>query len=553
MGVERTIDVTAGQRKTILTLLERHLPGTEAWVYGSRAKWTSRPQSDLDLVVFATPGQRRGVGNLREAFEESDLPFRVDLFVWDEVPETFRKQIETEHAVLTGVPTPPMSGKSRISSGWTSINLGRVCTKIGSGATPRGGKDVYLSSGPYSLIRSQNVLNSGFHYDGLAQISEQHASELANVEVLNGDVLLNITGDSVARVCQVDPCVLPARVNQHVAIIRPDPDELDPRFLRYYLVSSHMQAKLLSWASSGATRNALTKGMIESFDVLAPQDIDEQRAIANILGTLDDKIELNRRMNETLEAMARALFKDWFVDFGPVRAKAEGRDSRLPLPLIALFPVRLDHSDLGEIPQGWELSSLSEVIEVNPARSLRKGEVAPYLDMANMPTRGHTPGCVVDRPFGSGMRFMNGDTLVARITPCLENGKVAFVDFLKDGQMGWGSTEYIVLRPKQPLPPEFAYCLARSVEFREFAVQSMTGSSGRQRVPAQALGYFRLAGCPKPISDAFRRAVRPMFARASEAAAETRTLAALRDSLLPKLISGELRIQDGERLIEKAV
>ena len=279
----------------------------------------------------------------------------------------------------------------------------------------------------------------------------------------------------------------------------------------------------------------------------------EQGAIAKILGTLDDKIELNRRMSETLEAMARALFKSWFVDFEPVRAKAEGRDSGLPRPLVDLFPARLVDSDLGEIPKGWKLSPLPEVIEVNPVRSLRKGEVAPYLDMANMPTRSHTPGRVVDRPFGSGMRFTNGDTLVARITPCLENGKIAFVDFLKDGQMGWGSTEYIVLRPKQPLSAEFAYCLARSVEFREFAIQSMTGSSGRQRVPAQALGHFRLAVCPKPISDAFRRAVRPMFAHASEATAETRTLAALRDSLLPKLISGELRIQDGERLIEKAV
>ena len=276
----------------------------------------------------------------------------------------------------------------------------------------------------------------------------------------------------------------------------------------------------------------------------------EQKAIAQILGTLDDKIELNRRMNETLEAMARALFKSWFVDFDPVRAKAVGRDSGLPQSLADLFPARLAGSEIGEIPEGWRLSSLPEVVDVNPARSLRKGEVAPYLDMANMPTQGHTPGCVVDRPFGSGTRFTRGDTLVARITPCLENGKVAFVDFLKDGQIGWGSTEYIVLRPKPPLPAEFAYCLARSVEFREFAVQSMTGSSGRQRVPAQALGHFRLVVCPESISDAFGRVVRPMFVRASEAAAEARTLAALRDLLLPKLISGEIRLRDAEKAVE---
>ena len=107
--------------------------------------------------------------------------------------------------------------------------------------------------------------------------------------------------------------------------------------------------------------------------------------------------------------------------------------------------------------------------------------VLPYLDMANMPTKGHVPGTVIDRPFGSGMRFTNGDTLVARITPCLENGKTAYVDFLPRDRIGWGSTEYIVMRPMPPLPNEFAYCLARSTGFREFAIQNMTGTSGRQR------------------------------------------------------------------------
>ena len=131
------------------------------------------------------------------------------------------------------------------------IRLGEACTKIGSGATPRGGSDVYLERGPYALIRSQNVYNDGFHHEGLAFIGEDHAAELANVEVQEGDVLINITGDSVARVCQVDPAVLPARVNQHVAIIRPDPRKLDPRFLRYFLVCPEMQGKLLSWAGSG--------------------------------------------------------------------------------------------------------------------------------------------------------------------------------------------------------------------------------------------------------------------------------------------------------------
>ena len=196
-------------------------------------------------------------------------------------------------------------------------------------------------------------------------------------------------------------------------------------------------------------------------------------------------------------------------------------------------------------------ASLPEAIEVNPTRPLRKGEVAPYLDMANMPTHGHTPDDVTERPFGSGMRFVNGDTLVARITPCLENGKTAYVDFLKDGQVGWGSTEFIVLRPKPPLPEEFAYCLARSDSFRDFAIQSMTGSSGRQRVPPESLSHYLLALASPQILKRFGMIVGPVFARASAAAHESRTLAALRDTLLPKVISGEVRMTDAERIVGK--
>ena len=185
-------------------------------------------------------------------------------------------------------------------------------------------------------------------------------------------------------------------------------------------------------------------------------------------------------------------------------------------------------------------------------RPLRKGMIAPYLDMANMPTQGHTPADVIDRPFGSGMRFIDGDTLVARITPCLENGKTAYVDFLGHGRVGWGSTEYIVLRPKPPLPAEFAYCLARSDGFREFAIQSMTGSSGRQRVPAESLSHYLLTVPSKQIAEQFERITKPLFARASACAQESRTLATLRDTLLPKLISGELRVPDAERVVKRA-
>lgn len=433
------------------------------------------------------------------------------------------------------------------------VELGPLCSKIGSGATPRGGDKVYLAKGDVSLIRSQNVHNDGFKPDGLVYIAEEHAGQLANVTVEHQDVLLNITGDSVARCCQVDPTVLPARVNQHVAIIRPRSSELDPRFLRYFLVSPRMQAQMLGWAHAGATRNALTKGMIESFKVPKPP-IPVQQRIADVLGKLDDKIELNRRMNRTLEKTAAANFKSWFIDFDPVHAKAEGRDPNLPADIADLFPDSFEESHLGPIPLGWAMRALSDILHINPSRSLRKGTVAPYLEMGNMPTRGPSPEAWVMREMASGTKFVNGDTLVARITPCLENGKTAFVDFLDDGQVGWGSTEYIVLRPKGNTPPVFAYLLARTSDFRSFAIQQMTGSSGRQRVPAESLTKFCFVTpeTDSPIFEAFGRLVSPMFQRISAAVRHSRTLARTRDVLLPKLLGGEIELPEAEELVEGA-
>lgn len=321
-------------------------------------------------------------------------------------------------------------------------------------------------------------------------------------------------------------------VNNHAHIVRGN-SEADTRFLMYALSGLDISGYL-----TGSTMPKLTQNNLNRIPIPAPP-LPEQRRIARILGALDDKIELNRKMNETLEGMARALFKSWFIDFDPVRAKKEGRRTGLPKHISALFPSEFIDSELGKIPKGWKVMPLPDVIEVNPSRSLRKGDVAPYLDMANMPTRGHSPDVVINRPFGSGMRFMNGDTLVARITPCLENGKTAFIDFLDDGQIGWGSTEYIVLRPKPPLPSEFAYCLARSDQFRDFAIQSMTGSSGRQRVPSESLTHFLIASPARQVAESFGKLIKPYLSCASAGVKEARTLAALRDLVLPEFLSGK--------------
>jgi len=431
---------------------------------------------------------------------------------------------------------------------WTPIRLGDVCTKIGSGATPRGGSEVYLERGPFALIRSQNVHNDGFHRDGLAYIDEKHAAELNGVEVTRNDVLLNITGDSVARACQVDPGVLPARVNQHVAIIRPDAERLDQRFLRYVLVSPKMQARLLSLAGAGGTRNALTKAMIESLEVLAPEDIGEQRAIAHILGTLDDKIELNRRMSETLEAMARALFQSWFVDFDPVRAKAEGRDPGLPDDIAKLFPDALtEHPELGEIPEGWTAGTLGDVAE-HPRRGVQPEQIAPstpYIALEHMPRRSLALGewGAADSVASNKFEFKRGEILFGKLRPYFHKVGVAPVD-------GVCSTDIVVVAPRSRAWFGLVLGHTSSVAFVDYTNAGSTGTK-MPRTSWAEMARYPIAVPPREVAETFTARLRPIIDRILSLTHESRTLAALRDALLPKLIRGEIRVKDAERFLKE--
>ena len=301
---------------------------------------------------------------------------------------------------------------------------------------------------------------------------------------------------------------------------------------------------------------------------------DQRKIIGSVLRKLDDNVYLNRRINQTLEAMAQAIFKSWFVDFDPVKAKivaeAEGRDPlRAAMSVIsgkaaaeldalppeqyeqlaataALFPDEMEDSELGAIPKGWTVCPLPECVDINPSRVLKKGAIAPYLDMANVPTHAARVDNVVPRAFGSGSKFINGDTLLARITPCLENGKTAYVDFLADGEVGWGSTEFIVLRPKNGLPLPFAYFLCRHPEFRAFAISQMAGTSGRQRVPNDCFGAYKVVKPSPLVADAFGLQTTQFMKQIKSLDEASKTLAGLRDVLLPRLLSGELQVQHTE-------
>ena len=389
-------------------------------------------------------------------------------------------------------------------SEWDNFRLKDITTKIGSGSTPTGGSGAYKTEG-ISLIRSQNVLDYKFTEDGLAFIDDDQAYGLRNVIVEANDVLLNITGDSVARCCGAPTNWLPARVNQHVAILRSNPEKLDHRFLKYSLLASKEELLILS--EIGGTRNALTKGMLEDYEVSLPP-LPEQKAIASVLSSLDDKIDLLHRQNKTLEAMAETLFRQWFIE----------------------------DETLAEVV-------VSELIEFNPKRSLSKGTDAIYLEMAGLSTQSFNATGYYRREFSSGTKFVQQDTLLARITPCLENGKAGYVTFLNDNEVGWGSTEYIVMRPKIGIHPLMAYVLCRNQDFKDYAESCMEGSSGRQRVNVDHLKEFTIGKPSDEVIQQFNDYLESIEAKLIYNSKQIQTLENLRDTLLPKLMSGEVRVQ----------
>jgi type I restriction enzyme, S subunit len=332
-------------------------------------------------------------------------------------------------------------------------------------------------------------------------------------------------------------------LGQNLVLLRANGKKVYPPFLRWWVRSPNWWEQVGRFINVGAVFDSLKCADIPNFTLPLPP-LCEQKAIATILSALDDKIELNRRMNATLEEMARALFQSWFVDFDPVRAKLDGRKPEgMDDATAALFPASLEDSTIGPVPRGWDVRRLPEIIEVNPQRTLKAGTIAPYLNMKNLPTEGHSAEEVIQRLFTSGAKFQNGDTLLARITPCLENGKTGYVDFLKDGEVGWGSTEFIVLAPKPPVPPLFGYLLARSDALRMHAIQNMTETSGRQRVPTECFGSFLFAAPPGAIARRFDDLTAPTMAKIKANCSESRILAALRDRLLLKLLSGEVMVR----------
>ena len=470
-------------------------------------------ESDASLPgLIREPEQNGRVSYLREALEESSLPFRVDLFVWDTVPEQFRKHIEAEHVVLRSIQMSIAQGRE-VSSEWQEVRWGDLATLEYGRAlrgydTARGPVRVFGTNGPIgwndealcsypSVIVGRKGAYRGIHYSSNPFFAIDTAFYLK-----------------------------PKR-------------EMDVRWAYYQLLTQDINGM-----DSGSAIPSTSRDEFYSLPLLLPP-LSEQRAIAHILGTLDDKIELNRRMNETLEAMARALFKSWFVDFEPVRAKMEGRDTGLPQHLADLFPDRMVESELGEIPEGWEVKSLAETVEIigggTPRTSVPHywdGDI-PWFSVVDAPTQSEI--WVVDT--AKKITQIGIENSSARILPVGTTiisargtvGRIALVGVpMAMNQSCYG------LRRSGPTHGLFNYFTIRALVV---LLQQHTHGSVFNTITRDTLATVYVVSPCSDILDAYERLVWPAFERIRSGLFQSRTLVTIRDTLLPKLISGEIRIR----------
>ena len=510
-------------------MLERHLPRTAAWVYGSRAKWTARTQSDLDLVVFATPEQSGRVGALREAVEEDDLPFPVDLFVWDDVPKESREQIETEHVVLVDGRTNGMSVEmaSGMAGEWREENLDQL-GKIVTGKTPPSSGVGYFG-GDIPFVTPTDLDGRRLIDTTARYLTESGARIVGHSRIPIGSVMISCIGSDMGKAAiTACECV----TNQQINSIVVESDD-DPMFVYYNL--SNRKAEIRA-AAGGSAQPILNKSGFGQFRIGLPP-LPEQRAIAHVLGTLDDKIELNRRKNETLEAMARALFKSWFVDFDPVRAKLESRDTGLPNNIADLFPDQMVESELGEIPEGWEVGCLAD-IAVAPRRGIDptdlRGET-PYIGLEHMPRRSIalTDWEGTGKVTSNKSFFEKGEFLFGKLRPYFHKVGIAPIS-------GVCSTDIVVIAPRSAIWSAFLLATISSVAFVNYTDQTSTGTK-MPRTSWKTMSRYAMCLPTDTGARAFQKAMGPILARTVANIHENRTLAVLRETLLPKLISGEIR------------
>jgi len=412
---------------------------------------------------------------------------------------------------------------------WRRVKLGELLTFWGSGATPRGGKNSYKASG-IPLVRSMNVHDLRFERSALAFIDEEQARELDRVEIVKSDVLLNITGASVARCCLAGSSAVGGRVNQHVMILRADPSVGDARWLARALAGPY-KSRLLAIAGSGATREALTRSAVEDFAISLPS-IGYQHQVSDILDSYDRLLENNRRRIEILEEMARLLYREWFVHF-----RFPGHED-----------VEYADSDLGPIPKGWGQTCLAEELELQRF-NVKPFEYAdeefehysiPAFDERRLPSQ--EPGSEIR----SGKYLLSGENvMVSKLNPKFP--RVWRVDRSGHRRRAVASTEFLVLTNPDEWTLAFVYGLVTSPEFATRLATTAGGTStSHQRVKPADVMNMPVVSPPSEIVQRYSGQVQPILKLADILIEQVEILQEARDLLLPRLVSGELDVSELE-------
>jgi len=406
---------------------------------------------------------------------------------------------------------------------WKTSKLDDVLISIIGGGTPSKSRPEYWHGDiPWASVK--DMADDKFRLSATKDYITQEGLDNSATNLIPKGTVITATRMGLGRcfINQVD-----MSINQDLKALIPN-DKINNDFLLWLVVSKSSELENLG---TGTTVKGIRLEDLRSLEFLLPP-LPTQQKIASILSAYDDLIENNNRRISILEEMAQKLYREWFVKF-----RFPGHED-----------VKMVDSELGEIPEGWEVVSVSNAMDINPRTTLAREGDKPYIGMSYLSENSMVIKGNEYRSGNSGTKFKNSDTLFARITPSLENGKTGYVQFLDDeNPIGFGSTEFIVLRSKT-LTPEYVYCLARSENFRANAIKSMTGATGRQRVQNSCFDNYFFAQPSEDALKQFTNIVRPMFELINSLHRKNLNLRQQRDLLLPKLISGKLNISKMENI-----
>ena len=403
---------------------------------------------------------------------------------------------------------------------WEKVKLGDIATCIQPG--PFGSQ---LHNSDYSkegtpIIMPKDIVGGAIVHSGLLKVSEEHVKRLSRHQVYEGNLIVARKGD-VRKCAYITASENGWMTGSDCLKVVLDESKCYPKFIYYQLRSEHI-GRWLEKVSIGATMPSLNTGLLSGIEMALPP-IEIQKQIAGILSVYDDLIENNRKQIKLLEEAAQRLYKEWFVDLR--------------------FPGHENTKIVDGVPEGWNWCKLEDAIQLDPKVTLTKERMKQFIPMSALSTSSMVldESQFTETTSNSGSKFQNGDTLLARITPCLENGKTAYVSGLKSDEGAVGSTEYIVMRAKT-INSYMVYLLARTDDFRQSAINSMSGSDGRQRVKSDKLKMLDYLHPTSELVEKFENVEEPIFEKIYRLSKQMQQAKQARDLLLPKLMSGEVEV-----------